>query len=199
MATTRFNSQIVPKDATAQYGYLYFSFPSDLAVEATGATSTGTAMEVIGAVGITPELRNATLPGIVFNTTATQSVYTKSMLVPNDLDSSQTVYVAPVYSSGVAAASTTATSICTVLMNSWTSNELITSVTSAFLVTATAFTISPTTTADHMQIGTNAALSASPNPGEIMALKILMDSEHTTEAISPMLHGVKFTYFRRFV
>ena len=198
MGTTRFNSQIVPKDSVAQYGYKFIKFPGDVMLRPQAASTATTLQVEGGGPGIYP-ITSAGLPGLVLDTTTSTTFYTDPMDVPHDLDSTQTAYVYAVYSSPVVTTHTTATCLMTVALGAWAAGELITTATSAYLSTATAFTLSPAATAKSLQIATATAVSTTPTAGEIMALKISCDTGVTTAATTPVLHGVMFKYFRRFV
>ena len=173
MAVTRWSSQMKPTDSTEQFGYKFFGM-KDFAFEPTDTTTS--TMELLGTVGA--ELvngPNAALPGILLKTTTAITAYTLPTDAPNDLDSSQTSYLYLYHSSPLATASTTATSIVTIKMGMFADSDLVTTGTSAYLSTTTAFTIAPTTTIADLNAGSAQVLSTIPDPGDIISLQIASD------------------------
>ncbi len=197
MAVTRWSSQMKPTDSTEQFGYKFFSM-RDFAFEPT-ATTTST-MEIMGTIGAELVLGpNSALPGVLLKTTTAETVYTLPTDCPNDVDSSQTSYLYLYHSSPLITASTTATSIVTIKMGMFADSDLVTTGTSAYLSTTTAFTIAPTAVTADLNIGAAQVLSTTPDPGDIISLQVAFDSEQADAASTPTLHGIMFKYYRRFV
>jgi hypothetical protein len=177
MSKSRFSSQIVPTDSTESTGYMFFPV-SNISVSGLAANATYAAV-------------NSAITGVACNATTAGTIISDALFVPNDLDTSQTCYASVMYASTTTATTATATFALT-YQNIATGNTIV-----APAVTCAAIgEVTVANTVGVMGVTNTAAMSTKPEPGTLLAYKLVCDP---LVANTIAILGVKMQYTRRFV
>jgi len=178
MAQTKFGSQIVPKDSTEKTGFMFFPV---------------SAVPILGLIGnATYAAISAGAPvGVQASETTAATIVSMPLMVPYDLDTSETCYA----SVGIASMTTATTATATMALTYQDIAAGSTIVAPA--VTCGSFsTMTVAATTGYFTYSSSAAMSTKPTPGNLLAFKLILDP---LVEDSHVVYGIKMQYTRRFV